>query len=60
MTKDYAKNIESALKSCLPSTDCREKKLIDPGIDIDSLSFIGGVSTAVGFTANGAYIFKIT
>ncbi|MFR8975770.1 MAG: hypothetical protein ACLVG9_07195, partial [Eubacteriales bacterium] len=38
----------------------REKKLIDPGIDIDSLSFIGGVSTAVGFTANGAYIFKIT
>ena len=29
MTKDYAKNIENALKSCLPSTDCREKKLID-------------------------------
>lgn len=29
MTEDYAKNIENALKSCLPSTDCREKKLID-------------------------------
>ena len=29
MTKDYAKNIENALNSCLPSTDCREKKLID-------------------------------
>ena len=29
MTKDYAENIENALKSCLPSTDCREKKLID-------------------------------
>ena len=29
MTKDYAKNIENALKICLPSTDCREKKLID-------------------------------
>ena len=29
MTKDYAKNIENSLKSCLPSTDCREKKLID-------------------------------
>ena len=29
MTKDYAKIIENALKSCLPSTDCREKKLID-------------------------------
>ena len=29
MTKDYANNIENALKSCLPSTDCREKKLID-------------------------------
>ena len=29
MTKDYVKNIENALKSCLPSTDCREKKLID-------------------------------
>lgn len=38
----------------------REKKLIDPGIDIHSLSFLGGTSTAVGFTANGAYIFKIT
>lgn len=25
MTKDYANNIENALKSCLPSTDCREK-----------------------------------
>ena len=38
----------------------REKKLIDPGIDIYSLNFIGGVSTAVGFTANGAYIFNIS
>lgn len=38
----------------------RERKLIDPGIDIDSLSFLGGNSVAVGFTANGAYIFKTT
>ena len=29
MTKDYAKITENALKSYLPSTDCREKKLID-------------------------------
>ena len=29
MTNDYAKIIENALKSCMPSTDCREKKLID-------------------------------
>lgn len=38
----------------------REKKLIDPGVDIKSISFIDGDSTAVGFTANGAYIFDIT
>lgn len=38
----------------------REKKLIDPGVDINDLSFLGGTKTAVGFTVNGAYIFKIT
>lgn len=37
----------------------REKSLIDPGIDISSLNFIGGAASAVGFTANGAYIFDI-
>lgn len=38
----------------------REKYLIDPGVDIDSFSFLSGSSTAVGFTANSAYIFNIT
>lgn len=41
-------------------THGREKKLLDPGIDLQDLSFIGGVSKAVGFTAKGAYIFSIT
>ncbi len=38
----------------------REKRLIDPGVDIDSISFVGGASTVVGFAANGAYLFDIT
>lgn len=38
----------------------REKRLIDPGVDIESISFVGGASTAVGFAANGAYLFDIT
>lgn len=36
----------------------REKKLLDPGIDINSISFIGTTTQAVGFTADGAYIFS--
>ncbi len=36
----------------------REKKLLDPGIDIKSVSFLGGAAQAVGFTAEGAYIFS--
>lgn len=36
----------------------REKKLLDPGIDIKSISFIGTTTQAVGFTADGAYIFS--
>lgn len=38
----------------------REKRLIDPGVDIESISFVGGASTVVGFAANGAYLFDIT
>ena len=38
----------------------REKRLIDPGVDIEGFSFVGGASTAVGFAANGAYLFDIT
>jgi len=38
----------------------REKKLIDPGIDLKDLKFIEGAKKAVGFTANGAYIFTIS
>ena len=38
----------------------REKKLLDPGVDILDLCFIGGTSKAVGFTAKGAYIFSVT
>lgn len=37
----------------------REKALIDPGIDIDDLCFMGTSSKAVGFTAHGAYLFDI-
>ena len=36
----------------------REKKLLDPGIDIKSVRFLGGSAQAVGFTADGAYIFS--
>lgn len=39
----------------------REKKLIDPGVDLDSLNFIGGTSSnVVGFNARGAYILNVT
>jgi len=38
----------------------REKRLIDPGVDINSISFVSGASTVVGFAANGAYLFDIT
>lgn len=38
----------------------REKNLIDPGVDIFDLSFLGGVTKAVGFTAKGAYIFSLS
>lgn len=38
----------------------REKNLTDPGIDLSDLCFLDGVSKAVGFTAQGAYIFKIS
>ncbi len=38
----------------------REKRLIDPGVDIESISFIGNGATAVGFAANGAYLFDVT
>ena len=41
-------------------THGREKKLLDPGVDILDLRFIGGASKAVGFTAKGAYIFSVT
>ena len=41
-------------------THGREKNLIDPGIDLSDLCFLGGVSKAVGFTAQGAYIFEIS
>ncbi len=41
-------------------THGREKNLIDPGIDLSDLSFLGDVSKAVGFTAKGAYIFDIS
>lgn len=37
----------------------REKSLIDPGVDIVDLCFMGGSSKAVGFTAHGAYLFDI-
>ena len=37
----------------------REKKLIDPGVDIEDLMFVGNSSKAVGFTAHGAYLFDI-
>ena len=37
----------------------REKKLIDPGVDIEDLMFVGNSSKAVGFTAHGAYLFSI-
>lgn len=39
--------------------DGREKKLLDPGVDIYNLSFIGNTGKLVGFTANNAYIFSI-
>ncbi len=38
----------------------REKHLIDPGVDVESFSFVGGTSTVVGFAANGAYLFDVT
>ncbi len=38
----------------------REKKLVDPGVDLLDVHFIGGVSQAVGFTAKGAFIFSVT
>lgn len=41
-------------------THGREKNLIDPGIDLSNLNFLGGASKAVGFTAKGAYIFNIS
>lgn len=37
----------------------REKSLIDPGVDIEDLCFVGNSSKAVGFTAHGAYLFNI-
>ena len=37
----------------------REKRLIDPGVDIEDLMFVGNSSKAVGFTAHGAYLFSI-
>lgn len=37
----------------------REKALIDPGVDVDDLCFMGSSSKAVGFTAHGAYVFDI-
>lgn len=37
----------------------REKKLIDPGVDIEDFCFVGNSSKAVGFTVHGAYLFSI-
>ena len=53
-------NLYTTLKElCLiPGISGREKKLLDPGIDIKSVSFLGGAAQAVGFTAEGAYIFS--
>lgn len=39
--------------------DGREKKLLNPGVDISDLCFIGNSNKLIGFTANGAYIFTI-
>ncbi len=41
-------------------TSGREKKLVDPGVDLLSMDFIKDGAKAVGFTAQGAYIFKIS
>ncbi len=38
----------------------REKKLLDPGVDIQNIRFLNGATSAVGFTARGAYIFSIS
>lgn len=37
----------------------REKALIDPGVDVDDLCFMGNSTKAVGFTAHEAYLFNI-
>lgn len=37
----------------------REQKLIDAGIDIKDISFVGNTKRIVGFTAEGAYIISI-
>ncbi len=37
----------------------REKALVDPGVDVDDLCFMGSSSKAVGFTAHGAYLLDI-
>ena len=37
----------------------RELKLLDPGVDVEDLCFIGNTNKLVGFTAYGAYIIGI-
>ncbi len=37
----------------------RELKLLDPGIDVEDLRFIGNTNKLVAFTAHGAYIIGI-
>lgn len=39
--------------------DGREKKLLNAGVDISDLCFVGNSNKLIGFTANGAYIFTI-
>ena len=59
---DFAENVIAINRgSLIDIVDIygRGKKLIDPEIDINDLSFLGGTSKAVGFTANGAYIFSV-
>jgi len=37
----------------------REKKLFDPGVDIEDFCFFGNSRYGAGFTANGAYLIEI-
>jgi len=44
---------------CVIDYNGREKKLLDPGVDIEKLCFVGNSKKTVGFTANGAYLIDI-